>query len=137
MRDRALLGPNALQDVHILVGSSVAFILVEPVAVAMLVYVVTTADHVNGCASGGDLVERGELAGRDRGGDKAWTMRHEEADAVGVRGGTGGDQEAVGCVGVVADQQPVEAAGLGGLREVADVTTIQHEAGEWVDFRGM
>jgi hypothetical protein len=124
-----MLGPNALQDVHILAGARVAFILVEPVAVAMLVHIVTTTDHVNGGASGGDLVERGELAGRDGGCDEAWTMRHKEADAVGVRGGTGGDQEAVGCVRVVADQQPIEAAGLGGLGEVTDVTAIHHKAG--------
>ena len=87
VRNGTMLGPDALQDVHILAGARVAFILVQPVAVAMLVDIVATTDHMNGGASGGDLVERDELAGRDGGGDEAWTMRHKEADAVGVRGG--------------------------------------------------
>ena len=134
---RAGLGPDALQDVDVFVGAGVAVFLRQRVAVAELIGIVAAADHVHRRPAAGDLIERGEFARRQRGGDEAGAVGDEETQALGVRGGGGGEQEAVRPVRVVADQDLVETARLGRLREVPDVAAVEDRRRGRLDLRGL
>ena len=137
MIHRAGLGPDALEDVHVFVGARVALVLRQRVAVAQLVHIVAAGDHVDRRASAGDLIQRGELARRQRRRDEAGPVREQEAQPLGVRRRRGGQQEPVGPVGEIAHQHAVEARRLRRLGEVADVAAIEDQRPRRMDLRGM
>jgi hypothetical protein len=51
-----------------------------------------------------------------------------------VCGSIGGEQETIGCIGEIPDQQLIETAGLGCLGKIAYVSPIQHDGRRWVNF---
>ena len=55
------------------------------------------------------MVERSQLAGRQRGRDKPRTVRQQEFNLLGMRRCVSGDQKAIGLIGPVADKDAVEA----------------------------
>jgi hypothetical protein len=66
-----------------------------------------------------EVIERGRLAGGERGRHEARPMRDQVGEAFGVRGGIARDDEALRRRGRVADQYLVEASLFVGPREVA------------------
>src|SRR5882757_1171026 len=80
MVEGLLAGPDPLQNADIFVGSRITLRVIEEIAVALLLGVVTAADHVDGDPPAGELVERRELARRQRRRDEAGAMRQHEAD---------------------------------------------------------
>ena len=134
---RAGLGPDALEDVHVLVGARIAFVLRQEVAVALLIRVVAAGDHMDRRATAGDLVQRGEFPRRQRGRHEARAVRDQEAQPLGMRGRCRGKQETIGPVGEIPHQHAVEACLLRRLGEVADVGAVQHRRTWRMDFRGM
>ena len=106
--DRAVGRPERAEDVEVLVGAAVARVVVEEVAVAPLVGVAAAGDDVHGDAPARELVERRELARRQRGRDEPGPVGEQHAEPLGVGEDVGGDEEAVRSVRVVADQHAVE-----------------------------
>ena len=106
------LGPSAAQQPGVLVGAAVAGGVVDVVPVAGLVGVVTAGDEVHRQSSAAELVERGQLAGGDGRRDEPRPVGEQEAQPLGAGRAVGGDEEPVGRVGEVADENLVETRGL-------------------------
>ncbi len=88
--------PRLADDVEVLVGAVVAFVLGQVVAVAPLFGVAAAGDDVDGDPAGGEVVEGGEIAGRDRREDHPRPVRDQVPQALGVGRGIGRDLDVVG-----------------------------------------
>ena len=132
MIHRAGLGPDSLEDVHVLVCSRVTLVLCQRVAVAQLIGVIAAGDHVDRRTPAGDLVQRGELPRRQGGRNKSRPMRDQEAEAFSVRRRRRRKQKTVGPVGEISHQDPIECRHLRGLGEVANIAAIEYRTG-WAD----
>ena len=88
--------PGSPHDGEVFVGSAVALVVALPVAVALLLGVVSAGDDVDGDAALGEEVERGELAGGEGRRDEPWSVGDEELDPLATGGGGLGDVEAIG-----------------------------------------
>src|SRR5579871_3160513 len=137
VRDWPRFGPDALQDLHVFIGACIPLILIEPVAIAMLIHIVAAADDMDRRTTTGNLIKRRKFAGREGWCDETRPMRDQEADPIGVRCGTGRNQETVRTIRKISDKQPIEPAGLGCLSEVADVAAIQHQIARRMNFRAL
>ena len=133
--DGRVRGPDLLQDLQVLVGAAVPLVVGEVVAVLRLVDVAAAGDDVECQPTSGELIEGGELAGGDGRGDEAGPVGQQDAEPLGAGGGVRGDEEAVRGVREVADEDPIEAAALVGLREVADVVVIEDRETRRDDLR--
>jgi len=121
---RAVGGPDPLEDVQVLVGTGIALIMVEPVAIALLVRVAAAADHVERQPAAAELVECRQLPRRQRRCDHPGTIGQQDAHPLRRRRDEGGDHRALGAIGEVAHQHPIEARGLVSLGETADELRI-------------
>jgi hypothetical protein len=83
----------------------------------------------------GNLIQRGEFAGGQGWCDETRPVGNQKAQAFGMRGSSGGEQETVGSIGKISDQDLVKAAGLRRLGEVADIAAIQDDRGWGDDLR--
>ena len=121
--------------VQVLIGAPVAGGLVGEVAVLALLLVAAPADDVHRGPPAAQLVQGGELAGRQRGGHEPGAVGEQHAQPLGVGHGVLGRQEAVGTVRVVAGERPVEPARLVGACDLDDVGGIVDGAGGRDDLR--
>jgi hypothetical protein len=74
-----------------------------------------------------ELIERREGPSRQGRGDEARTVGDQQAELLSLRGNVAADQQPVRSIGVVSDQDPVEAALLVGLGEVADIAAVEDD----------
>ncbi len=132
---RLLRGPGLLEDVQVLVGAVVALVLGQVVPVAALLGVAAAGDDVHRDPAAGELVQGGERAGRQRRRDESGAVRDQEAEALGVRGGVGGDLGAVGPGRAVADEHPVEPGVLVRPGEAPHVVGVDDRACGQPDLR--
>ena len=77
-----------LDDVEVLVGTGVAVVLGQVVALALLLGVVAAGDDVDRDPAAGELVEGGEALGRPGGEDEAGPVGDEDAEPLGARPAT-------------------------------------------------
>ncbi len=124
--ERAIAGPDATHDVQVFVGTLVALVVAQPVAVAALFVVGTARDEVHTETAATELVQRRDLTCRERGLGEAWAVREHEVHALGVRGGVGDGKRRARAGGVVWHQHAVEARSLVRLREGLDIVAIDH-----------
>ena len=133
--ERLLGGPGLLEDVQVLVGAVVALVLGQVVAVAALLGVAAAGDDVHRDPAAGELVEGGERPRGQGRRDEPRSVRDQEAEPLGVRGGVGGDLGAVGPGGAVADEHPVEPGVLVRPGEAPDVVGVDDRACRQPDLR--
>jgi hypothetical protein len=74
------------------------------------------------------MIERGKLAGRDRRGSKAGTMRNHQVDALRHRGGVSRNVLALRGCGVECDKKAVKAAVFLRLGQSADVVPVDDKS---------
>ena len=120
--------PRLAEHPDVLGRAAVPVAVVGEVAVAGLVGVAAAADDVHGGPAPAELVERGELAGRQRRGHEPGAVGHEQAQALRGRGHVGADEEPVGGVREVADQHAVEAGGLVDLGRAGEHVGVEDRA---------
>jgi hypothetical protein len=137
MIHRAGLGPDSLEDVHILVCSRVTLVLRQRVAVAQLIGVIAAGDHVDRRTSAGDLIQRGEFARCQGRRDETRPMRDQEAEAFSVRCRRGREQKTVRPVGEISHQDPIECRHLRSLGEIANIAAIEYRTAGRMYLRGM
>ncbi len=118
--ERRGLGPGVAQNLKILVGTGVASILVEEVAVALQVAAVAPGDHVDRSAATAELVKGGELARGESRRLEAGAVRDQQADAFGQCRHVGGEDHRVWRAGVDCQQRLVETGVFLGLGERLD-----------------
>src|SRR5262245_38765982 len=75
---RRRFGPGALQQGDILLGATIARIVVDEISVARLLHVAAPSDDVDGGASPAQVIQGGELPCRYGGCDKARPVREQE-----------------------------------------------------------
>ncbi len=126
MVERRGLGPDAAQDVQVLVGARIALVMVEEVAVALLLAVRAARDEMHPEAAAAELVKRGDLARGQRRCGKAGAVRQHEMDALGHAGRVGDGQRGRRPGGMVRHQDAVEAGLLVGLGKGAHIVAIDH-----------
>jgi hypothetical protein len=132
--ERLFAGPFLADDVQILAGAGVALVLGQVVAVLGQLVVRAAGDDVHGNAAAGELVQRGQLAGRDCGGGEAGAVGDHEAQALGYRRGMRDDQLAFRRGRAEGDQGAVEAAFIVGDGDALDIVTVDHRALGGVDL---
>ncbi|MCY1289696.1 hypothetical protein D9M70_387980 [compost metagenome] len=134
MVERLRLGPDAAQDVQVLVGARVTQVMVEVIAVALLLAVGAAGNEMHAQASAAELIERGDLARRQRGRGKAWPVRQHEMDALGHARGIGDGQRGRRPGRMVRHQDAVEAGLLVRLRKGAHIVAVDHGARRRMDL---
>lgn len=105
--------------------------MVEVVAIAREVLVVTTTDYVQGQAALAELIQGGQLACRQRRCDHPRAIGQENAKAPGGSGDEGTDHRALGGIAEIPHQHPVEAGVLMGLGETPDETGVHSLPNGW------
>lgn len=98
--------------------------MVEVVAIAREVLVVTTTDYVQGQAALAELIQGSQLACRQRRCNHPRAIGQENAKAPGGSGDEGTDHRALGGIAEIPHQHPVEAGVLMGLGETPDETGV-------------
>ena len=117
--------PGAADDLQVFVGAFVAFGLVQQ-GVAFLGLGGDAGDGMQADApTTGGVVEGGEGTGGDGGRGEGRAVGDHEAQALGLRGGVGGDLQAVGAAGAAGDEHPVEAGVLVGAGVVAEKLQVE------------
>ncbi len=119
--------PDILQNLHIFLGPRIAIVLAEVVAVPPLVRIVATGDDVDGESPVAELVERCQGARRERRRHEAGAMRQQQADTLGLTGDVAADQETIGCVGIIADQNAVEPGCLMRLGKSSQIRLVDDD----------
>ncbi len=117
-------GPDSTQGLQVFVGTGVAAVMVEVVAIAREVLVVTTTDYVQGQAALAELIQGSQLACRQRRCNHPRAIGQENAKAPGGSGDEGTDHRALGGIAEIPHQHPVEAGVLMGLGETPDETGV-------------
>ena len=107
--ERLGTGPHGPHDVEELVGTPVAVVLCDPVAIAGQFAVATAGDDVERDPAPAEMIERDRGAGGDRRRLEPRAVRHQHVQALRVGSGMGGDEPGIGSGGVVADEDPVES----------------------------
>ncbi len=136
MVERRRRGPRPAEDVDVLGLSRVAFGLAQPVALAGLLVVVPARDEVHHRASTAELVEGGQLFGRDRRVDGVGPQRDDRPEPLGELCDGRGEGERVLEGGVVGHQCVVEAAVLQGPRVTPEEGHINGRETEPVELVG-
>jgi hypothetical protein len=116
--------PDAAHDIEELIGALVAGVLLGPVAIARKVGIATAGDDVEGHATTAEVIEADGCAGGHSGGQEPGAMRDQHVQILGVGGGMGGHQPAIGPGGVIADEDAVESGFLVRLRELLDEVAV-------------
>ncbi len=124
--------PGCLDDIEVFARAGVALVLGEEVAVLLEFLIVAAGDDVHAGPAVGEVIEGGELAGRDGRRREAGPVRDHQIDALRHRGRIGRDQLAVRRGGVEGDEEAVEAAVFLRLGEGPDVVAVDDRS-----FRGM
>ena len=104
----ARLGPDLFQDADIFVGAFIAFLFRQRVAVAELLGIIASGNHVDRRSSIGDLIQGCELARRQCWRNVAGPMGHQKAQPLGMCRRSGGEQEPVGPIRKIPHQDPIE-----------------------------
>ena len=81
--DRLVCGPDAAKDFDILVGARVALVMRQEIAVLALIGVVAARDDMHREPSAAEMIERRQLARRQRRRDEARPMRQHQAELFG------------------------------------------------------
>ncbi|MCY1541300.1 hypothetical protein D9M68_769840 [compost metagenome] len=116
--------PDRAQCAQVFVGTRIALVVVEVIAVAPEVFVIAAADHVQGQPAIAELVERRQLAGCQRRSNHAGAVGQEDPQP--LRGGRdeGTDHRSLGGIAEVTHQHTVEARVFMGLGELPDESRI-------------
>ena len=128
-------GPHLADGLKEGIGSRVALVVIEIIAVAALLGVIAAADDMYRQAAAQQMFKGGELTRGEGRRDKTGTMSQQEADMLRRQPRQRGHQKAVGLIGPVAHQQAVKPGSLVGLRETHDVITVKNRADRGDGFR--
>jgi hypothetical protein len=123
--ERLAAGPDPPHHVEIFVGTRVTLVVGEEIAVLALLGVIAAGDDVNGDAPAGELVERRELARRERRRGEARPVRDHESEPLRHRRGMPGHQNTVRRGRVERHESAIEAALLVGLGDRFHIAAVE------------
>src|SRR5579864_782286 len=129
MVERRRLGPGPPQQRDILRGAAIAKIVVAPVAVLGLIGIAAAGDDVYRQTAVAQLVQGRELPGGDRRRHEPRSVREEETEALGDRGGVRPDEEPVGRIREIADEDAVEPGALVNAGGLGNDLGVERRAG--------
>jgi hypothetical protein len=133
--DRAIGGPDRFQDADIFVGTGVALVLVQIIAVALLVDIVAAGDNMDRGTPLAQLIERREAAGCVGRCLKTWPMGDQEPDPARMGRDMGGNLQPIRSVRIPTDQKAVESALIMCLGRGAQIAKIDRFSLCTMDFR--
>src|SRR5205807_5649537 len=102
------LGPGSTQQGEVFRRAAIPSLVAGPVAVLGLIGVASAGNDVHRQTTAAQLVEGRQFAGGKRRRHKAWPVRQQKLKPFGYRRRMRPDQEPVGCVGEIADQDAVK-----------------------------